>query len=66
VLGAPHRRREEGARSEREEEWDSGLGFVLGGFALGADAAAVGLGCWAIGGLVDWLRGWVGKWGFRF
>ena len=52
ALAAPCRC-SEGARSEREEEWESGLGF-----ALGADAAAVGLGCWAVRDL--WAGGGVG------
>jgi hypothetical protein len=61
ALAAPRRRREEGARSEREEVWESGLGFALGGDeVLYVDAAALGL---DHRGLRDLWAGCGGGWG---
>jgi hypothetical protein len=58
TLGAP-RRRSEGARSEREEEWGSGLRFALGGDeVLYTDATAIRLGRRGLGDL--WAGGGVG------
>jgi hypothetical protein len=58
ALAAPCRC-SEGARSEREEEWESGLGFALGvDEVLYADVAAIGLGRRGLGDL--WAGGGVG------